>query len=91
MSEDVALDLRPGLASISIPVLEISPYNAADFSNPARPISEPQKTAYYSALLQGTPKLEVVSIAPARHFVMFDQPDAFAAALTRFLAALPAK
>ena len=91
MSEEVAWDLRPGRGSISVPVLEISPYNAADFSNPARPISEPQKTAYYGALLQGTPKLEVVSIAPARHFVMFDQPDLFAAALTRFLAALPAK
>jgi pimeloyl-ACP methyl ester carboxylesterase len=91
MSEDMALDLRAGLASIGVPVLEISPYNAADFSNPARPISEAQKTAYYAALLQGTPKLEVVSIAPARHFVMFDQPDAFAAALTRFLAALPVK
>jgi pimeloyl-ACP methyl ester carboxylesterase len=89
VSEDVALDLRPGLALISVPVLEISPYNAADFSNPARSISEPQMIAYYRALLQGTPKLEVVSIAPARHFVMFDQPDAFAAALSRFLAALP--
>jgi len=41
--------------------------------------------------IAGHAELEVVSIAPARHFVMFDQPDAFAAALTRFLAALPAK
>jgi len=89
MSEDIALDLRSGLASITVPVLEICPYNAADFP-PAHLMTEPQKTAYYRTLLQGTPRLEVVSIAPSRHFVMIDQPAALANALTRFLNALPA-
>lgn len=33
-------------------------------------------------------KLEVVTIAPARHFVMLDQPQAFNEALRKFLGAL---
>ena len=37
-------------------------------------------------LLPGIEKLEVVSIAGARHFVMFDQPEKFAAALDGALA-----
>jgi pimeloyl-ACP methyl ester carboxylesterase len=37
-------------------------------------------------LLAGIDKLEVVSIAGARHFVMFDQPEQFAAALDGALA-----
>ena len=44
------------------------------------------KTNYYRMLLQGVEKLEVVSISPARHFVMFDQPEKFAAALDQALA-----
>ena len=86
MSEDIALDLRPGLASIKVPVLEIAPYNAADFPK-TMPMTEAQKTAYYRSLLQGIPTLEVVSIAPSRHFVMVDQPEVFAVTLSRFLAA----
>jgi len=44
------------------------------------------KRAYYASLLRGVPELEVVTIAPARHFVMLDQPDALVAALRKFLA-----
>jgi pimeloyl-ACP methyl ester carboxylesterase len=48
-------------------------------------MTEADKAGYYRSLLAGTPKLDVVSIAPARHFVMFDQPAKFAAVITRFL------
>jgi len=39
-------------------------------------------------LLAGIAKLDVVSIAAARHFVMFDQPEKFAAALDAALASM---
>ncbi len=46
------------------------------------------RPAYYRMLLAGIEKLDVVSIAPARHFVMFDQPEKFAAALDGALASM---
>ena len=82
----LAADLRPNLAKITVPVLEIAPHNPAE-ANPA-PIhyTEPEKAAYYRTLLAGVAKLDVVTIAPARHFVMLDQPERFQKALDDFLA-----
>jgi len=85
-------DLRPRLAAIKVPVVEISPFNAPDFA--AMGVDENRKTGYYRMLLAGIEKLDVVSIAGSRHFVMFDQPEKFAAALDDALATmveLPAK
>jgi len=81
-----ALDLRPKLKGIAVPVVEISPFNAPDFA--AMGVDENGKTAYYRLLLAGVPQLDVVSISPARHFVMFDQPAKFATALDAALARL---
>ncbi len=78
------LDLRPKLPAISVPVIEISPFHAPDFA--AMGVNEDAKTNYYRMLLQGVAKLDVVSVSPARHFVMFDQPEKFAAALDGALA-----
>jgi len=78
------LDLRPKLPAISVPVIEISPFHAPDFV--AMGVDENAKTNYYRMLLQGVAKLDVVSVSPARHFVMFDQPEKFAAALDGALA-----
>jgi len=78
------LDLRPKLKSISVPVTEISPFYAPDFA--AMGVDEAGKANYYRMLLTGIDKLDVVSIAPARHFVMFDQPEKFSAALDEALA-----
>lgn len=94
MAEDFALDLRPQLNKIKVPVLVISPYYAPDFQRAAEsgamPImSEEQKTAYYRSLLEGVEALSVVSISPARHFVMLDQPKAFLEAVQQFLDKLP--
>lgn len=75
----IQLDLRPRLKDISVPVVEISPFNAPDFAGFG--VDEPGKTNYYRALMAGIANLEVVSVSPARHFVMFDQPEKFAAAL----------
>lgn len=79
----MALDLRPQMRSIRVPVMELSPYLASDYA--ARGIDESAKTAYYRSLLEGVEKLEVVSIPRARHFAMIDQPEAFMQALVRFL------
>ncbi len=37
-------------------------------------------------LLAGAPKLQVVSVSPARHFAMLDQPDRVFALIDAFLA-----
>ena len=89
MAEDLASDLRPGLKNAHVPVVEISPYYAADFSTPPIVMSEAQKAAYYQSLLSNAPNAKVVSISPSRHFVMLDQPMKFQRALDNFLKSLP--
>ena len=86
MAETLMIDLRPKLARISVPVLLMSPYNAADGA--ARKLSEADKTAYYQSLMTGTPRVEVVSISPARHFAMFDQPQLVGETIAGFLKSL---
>jgi pimeloyl-ACP methyl ester carboxylesterase len=84
---DLAADLRPNLAKITVPVLEIAPYSPSE-GNPATAMhyTEAEKRDYYRSLLAGVAKLDVVTIAPARHFVMLDQPERFQKALDDFLA-----
>ncbi|TPG06541.1 alpha/beta hydrolase [Rhodanobacter glycinis] len=88
MAEDLASDLRPGLKHANVPILEISPYYAPDFSQPPMQFSEAQKVAYYQSLLVDAPNVKVVSISPARHFVMLDQPVKFQQTLDTFLKTL---
>ncbi|MES2125946.1 MAG: alpha/beta hydrolase [Pseudomonadota bacterium] len=83
MAEVVALDLRSALPKITVPVLVISPYFQADGEQ--MKIPEDGKVAYYKSLMAGTPKLEVVSVSPARHFAMFDQPQKVADAIRAFM------
>lgn len=84
---DLSTDLRPNLKAISIPFVEIMPYNPADAKPPAAYTQE-QVLAFYQSLIAGAPKGSVVAIAPSRHFAMLDQPDAFYGAVTQFLASL---
>ena len=86
MAELFALDLRPGLPNIKVPVLLIAPYFEPDSAQTGT--TREMKTAYYTALMAGTPKLQVQSIAPARHFVMFDQPQMLADALRGYFKSL---
>lgn len=80
------LDLRPGLKNIQAPVLVISPYFDADGSQQG--LTANAKADYYRSLLQGAPKVEVVTVAPARHFAMIDQPQQVNDALRKYLASL---
>ncbi len=86
MGEDLVLDLRAGLPKISVPVLVISPFYEPD--GKMMNMTAAGKAAYYKALLNGTPKLEVVSVEPARHFAMVDQPKAVGDALANYLKTL---
>jgi len=85
MAEDLAADGRPGLKHANVPILEISPYNAPDFSQPPMAMTEQQKAEYYQSLLANAPNAKVVSISPSRHFVMLDQPAKFQQVLADFL------
>ena len=88
-SEDLALDLRPQLSAITIPVLLISPYFPADFSTPPMKFSASQKAAYYALLTPGIAHEKVVSISPARHYAQLDQPQETQDAIDAFLTSLP--
>jgi pimeloyl-ACP methyl ester carboxylesterase len=88
MAEDLAFDGRAALKNANVPIVEISPYNAPDFSTPPMVMSEAQKTAYYQSLLGDAPNAKVVSISPSRHFVMLDQPVKFKQALDSFIKSL---
>ena len=86
MAELFALDLRPGLPAIKVPVLLIAPYFEADSAQTGT--TREMKTEYNASLMAGAPDLKVASIAPARHFVMFDQPQMLADALRAWLQSL---
>jgi pimeloyl-ACP methyl ester carboxylesterase len=86
MADDVALDLRPGLKTISAPVLVIAPFYDQDGASQG--ITEKDKAAYYTSLMAGAPKLQVVTVAPARHFAMFDDPQKVNGAIRDFLKSL---
>jgi pimeloyl-ACP methyl ester carboxylesterase len=81
LQADLAADLRPQLAAITVPLTEITGWSSGE------PYSEADKAAFYRMLLTGAPKANVVTIAGAKHFLMLDQPEAFSAALDRALAA----
>lgn len=83
MAELMGMDIRKDMAAIKVPLVEVSPYNAADFVS--RNITEEGKRTYYQSLLQGAPNMQVVSINGARHFPMLDQPELFANALQNYL------
>ena len=87
IGELLRADDRPALASIKVPVLLIAPYAAADANQ--YHISEQAKRDYYRSLMAGTPQLGVQMIAPARHFVMFDQPEQFGDSIAAYLKKLP--
>lgn len=89
-AEDYAADYRPGLKHVSVPLLEIKPYNASDYKNAAARSGQPVMTAetmagFYRKLLANDSQAKVVTIAPSRHFVMLDQPQKFLRVLDDFL------
>jgi pimeloyl-ACP methyl ester carboxylesterase len=83
MADAFALDLRPRLPAIAAPVLLVVPYFAVDAQQ--QMLTEAGKLEYYQKIMEGTPSLKVVPVAPARHFAMFDAPDQVNGAIAGFL------
>lgn len=70
MTDDMLADLRPGLATVGIPVTIL--YET--------PLRDAVKTGY-AAL----PKKALLEVPGAKHFIMYDQPPRFDDALDAFL------
>ena len=79
--ELIATDLRPELARITAPTEVLyAKFNDARMT--------PEITdAIYSASFAGLPNVQLKRIDDSAHFIMFDQPQAFFAALDAFLSA----
>ena len=86
MVDGFAIDLRPALPTVKAPVLVIAPYFDLDAMQQQTTLEN--KTEYYRTVMKGTPNLKVVAVSPARHFAMFDQPQAVNDAINNFLKAL---
>jgi pimeloyl-ACP methyl ester carboxylesterase len=80
LADDLELDLRPGLAAITTPITLVYPDEVPAGAPPGA--VDPMYQGVYAPAR--TVKLE--RIDNSRHFVMLDQPAAFAAALDAFLA-----
>ncbi len=76
---DLTQDLRPNLAQITIPFVELMPY-----AQPS-PYTQAQTLAFYQSLVAGAPHVTLVPIPNARHFAMLDQPQAVDDAIAAFL------
>ena len=77
MYEDMTTDLRPDLASISTPITLVFPYSTAMPKERAEP--------FYHGEYAKAPHVTFVPVPDSGHFVMLDQPQAFAAALDAFV------
>jgi pimeloyl-ACP methyl ester carboxylesterase len=88
MSKVLALDLRPALPEIRVPVLLVAPFHEADMKAAGMPMTPAMKTEYYKGLVAGTPRLTVVAISPSRHFAMLDQPQQVNEAIRAYLSGL---
>jgi pimeloyl-ACP methyl ester carboxylesterase len=77
MYEDLTTDLRPDMGSIATPITLVMPYSAAMPKERAEP--------FYRGEYGKTPNLTVVPVADSGHFVMLDQPKAFAEAVQQFV------
>ena len=76
--EDMTTDMRSELAGITAPVLVLVPSAAAQGG-------EASALDFYRKQYAGAPHLAVQAVADSGHFIMLDQPEAFAGALNGFL------
>jgi pimeloyl-ACP methyl ester carboxylesterase len=79
--EVIVTDLRPEVAAIRVPLVVLWVYP------PNMPIADTVMAQFYQASYAGAPQAVVRRIPDSYHFIMFDQPEAFHAALRDFLAA----
>jgi pimeloyl-ACP methyl ester carboxylesterase len=82
-ADDLTLDLRPELSAIKTPITLVYP----DYVPLGRPAGA--SDAIYRAAYASVPHMTFVPVSNSLHFVMFDQPAQFNAALDAFLASEP--
>jgi pimeloyl-ACP methyl ester carboxylesterase len=80
MFEDLTTDLRPVLATIKTPATLLYPYDAKAVGPDSSKVD-----AVYSSAYSTMPNLTIHRIDASRHFIMYDQPAAFDAAVQTFL------
>lgn len=86
LAEDTKADLRGQLNAISVPLLEIAPFDSQlDPKGPGQLTTAAAKQTYYQTLLKGAPTATVQIVQPSRHFIMYDQPQALHDVIARFL------
>lgn len=79
MAEDMTTDLRGDVATIKTPTLMLYPYDVT---------AEPDVTkidGVYQTAYKSMPNVKLVRIDDSRHFIMYDQPAKFDAAVEAFL------
>ncbi|WP_425228431.1 alpha/beta fold hydrolase [Sphingomonas sp.] len=73
---DMTTDLRPAMAAIATPITLVYPGTGG---------ADDQGAALYRAAYAQAPHVTYVPVADSAHFIMLDQPAAFAAAVQSFL------
>jgi len=76
--DDMVTDARPGLAALKIPVTIVFPYDAS-MGAPAEAV-----TGIYAGAYAALPGVSLRRVDGAYHFLMLDQPEAFAREVARF-------
>ena len=79
IADDMVLDMRPGLAAITVPITLLYPDNLPN----GAPAS--MADAAYQGSFAAVPHKTLVRIDNSMHFIMLDQPAQFDAALDAFL------
>jgi pimeloyl-ACP methyl ester carboxylesterase len=74
--EDLTMDLRPEMAGIKTTITLVYPTSSD--------MPKERADAFYRGEYEKAPNVTYVPVADARHFIMLDQPDAFAAAIRAF-------
>jgi pimeloyl-ACP methyl ester carboxylesterase len=80
MIEDMETDMRPDVASIKVPTLVLYEHDTT--------LTTPDASAYEGLMKDGykpMPNVTLVAMDGARHFIMYDQPAKFDAAVEGFL------
>ncbi len=80
LADDLELDLRPGLAAIPTPITLLYP----DYVALGAPVGATDAT--YGAAFAPVAAKTLIRVDHSLHFIMLDQPAAFAADLDAFLA-----
>lgn len=77
--DDMTTNARPDLGRIAAPVTVLYPYD------PSMGAPAPAVEAIYARAYAGLPKAQLLRVDGAYHFLMLDQPDAFAERVEAFL------